>query len=184
VAAAAEQKLSMMTSAVSSHHSFRRMPAPTPTTWNSMFGAFALIELLLFLKHFATTVYAIDPDEFLAEDERILPKMTRPNNIGRRQRTAAGVVYHVPIHVVVFTSALVIQNFSNASGQGENETLALTCFIVFYGFMRFLTTILELRALDEYRKFAFVLSQLTIFATAALVIKSSFDVDTSKIFPR
>lgn len=147
-----------------------------------MFQVYAITSLILLVKYFVTIMYASNPDDHPEEDAQFID-MKAPPDIKRRVRTAVNDMENIPMHFVVFWAAFIVQNYSNASGKGQNETVALTCLIMIYTGFRGLYTLCYVFALQPWRSIAFMLSQMAVFATAIILVVSSFQVDMSIIFP-
>jgi uncharacterized MAPEG superfamily protein len=159
------------------------MGAPTVTEWNQMFQVYSITSLVLLVKYFVTMMYAINPDDHPDEDEKIMGVKEVPSDIKRRKRTAANDTENIPLHFAIFWAAFVVQNFCNASGNGQNETMALTCLIMIYTGFRGLFTLCYIFALQPWRTLSFISSQMTVFATAIILVVSAFQVDFAKIYP-
>ena len=151
-----------------------------------MFQVYTLASFILLTKYFATIMYAANPDNHLQEDEITFGGNKRPpdENVKRRTRTAANDMENIPMHLAIFWSAFIVQNFCNASGNGQNETIALTCLIMIYTGLRLFYTVCYVFALQPWRTISFALSQMAIFAAAIVMVVSAFEVDASVIYPR
>ncbi len=159
-----------------------RMGAPSAEQWNQMFQAYAICTLAMHIKYFVTIMYASNPDDHPEEDAKMLAGKTAPADIKRRNRTAANDIENVPYHFVVFWAAFIVQGWSNASGNGEKETVALTCLIVIYVVFRFAYTFCYIYALQPWRTVFFMMSQFTVFTTSCILVASAFQVDSAKIY--
>jgi hypothetical protein len=160
------------------------MGTPTSEQWNQLFQVFAITNLVLFVKYYVSVIYASGSDHLSFEDDvKIVPDIFTNVSVKRRQISATDDVENIPIHLFVFLAAFVVQNFCNASGHGEQETLALTCLLIIYCACRALFTVLYLFALQPYSNAVFMISQLTMFATICVLIAASFQVEVRKVFP-
>jgi uncharacterized MAPEG superfamily protein len=157
------------------------MGAPTSAQWNQMVQVYAICTIVMHLKYFATIMYAANPDDHPEEDAKMLAGKLVPSDIKRRQRTVANDIENVPYHFVIFWASFIVQGWSNASGNGERETVALTCLIVIYVACRCGFTLCYVYALQPWRTVLFVLSQMTVFTTSCVLVASAFQVDTAKI---
>ncbi len=127
-------------------------------------------------------MFAANPDDHPAEDAKMLEGQVTPTDIKRRQRTAANDMENVPLHFVIFWAAFIVQCWCNASGNGDKETLALTCLIVIYVGLRVGYTLCYIFALQPWRTIVFILSQMTVVTTSCILVASAFQVDTAKIY--
>jgi hypothetical protein len=160
------------------------MGTPTSEQWNQLFQVYAITNLVLFIKYYVSVIYASVSDHPSFEDDiKIVPDVFAQVSIKRRQISATDDVENIPIHLFVFLAAFIVQNFCNASGHGESETLALTSLLIIYCACRSLFTVLYLFALQPYSNVVFLISQITIFATLCLLVVASFQVEVRKVFP-
>ena len=158
------------------------MGTPTSEQWNQLFQVFAITNLILFIKYHVSIIYASDCGHPSFEDDiKIVPDVF--GGAKRRRLSAIDDVENIPIHLFVFLAAFIVQNFCNASGHGEQETLALTCLLIIYCAFRVLFTVLYLFALQPFSNVAFMISQITIFVTICVLIAASFQVEVRKVFP-
>jgi hypothetical protein len=160
------------------------MGTPSAEEWNQLFQVFAITNLILFIKFYVSVIYASVSDHIIFEDDiKIIPDVFSEVGVKRRQISATDDVQHIPMHLCVFLAAFVVQNLCNASGHGQQETLALTCLLIIYCAFRALFTVLYLFALQPYSNAAFALSQMTIFGTLCVLVVASFQVEVRKVFP-
>ena len=159
---------------------FRKMGAPSFDRWNQFIQVYAISNFILHLKYFITISYAANLDEHPPEDKAYFPG-TAPENIKRRARTAGNDIENIPLHLCILWAAFIVQNISNMSGSGDQETIALTCLVVIYTALRIVYTAFYIFAIQPWRTVVFILSQLTMTATSCIMIASAFQVDTSKI---
>ena len=118
----------------------------------------------------------------------IILKKTRESLVKRKPPLiSSGAREHdienIPFHFAIFWAAFIVQNLSNMSGNGDQETTALTCLVVIYAGIRTLYSLCYVFALQPWRTVFFILSQLTVATTSCVLIASAFQVDTSKILP-
>ncbi len=158
------------------------MGAPTSAQWDQMFQVYAICTLAMHIKYFVTIMYAANPDDHPEEDAKMLAGRATPPDIKRRNRTAANDLENVPFHFVIFWAAFIVQSWCNASGNGDKETVALTCLIVIYVALRFAFTFCYVFALQPWRTMFFMLSQFTVFATSCVLVASAFQIDTAKVY--
>jgi uncharacterized MAPEG superfamily protein len=173
------------------------MGSPTADEWNQLFRVYAVCTLFLWVKYTVTALYALDQNNhfegkrvnrviwgpyfttvfvFLAED-KLFGDVRNPDNIKRRVRVFANDLENIPFHTAVFWAAFVVRCFANMSGSGQNETLALTAFIIMYCCFRMAHTGFYLNALSPHRSIAFVLSNFCVGGAALVMVNSAFDVD-------
>ena len=148
-----------------------------------MIQVYAITTLILHVKYFIAIMYAANPDDHPEEDKGIFGEEKAPADIKRRQRTAANDIENIPFHFAIFWAAFIVQNLSNMSGNGDQETTALTCLVVIYAGISTLYSLCYVFALQPWRTVFFILSQLTVATTSCVLIASAFQVDTSKILP-
>ena len=104
-----------------------------------------------------------------------------PANIQRRQRVLANDLENVPMHLLVFLLTFVVQNLVNMSGYGNDGTQALCVLYVAYAVFRCGFSLCYVLALQPYRTVFFLLSQITVFVTAGILLKGAWTVDVSNL---
>ena len=104
-----------------------------------------------------------------------------PANIQRRQRVLANDLENVPMHLLVFLLTFVVQNLVNMSGYGNDGTQALCVLYVAYAVFRCGFSLCYVLALQPYRTIFFLLSQITVFVTAGILLKGAWTVDVSNL---
>jgi uncharacterized MAPEG superfamily protein len=154
------------------------MSPPSYDKWNEMFKVYSICTLVLFVKYFLTTMWAID-SSLRPEEDKILPLLPVPDDIKRRQRAFLNDVENIPFHMAILWGAFIVQNYCNASGHGDNETSGLIILIIIYTAARFLHTTCYLLALQPFRSLAYMIGQGAILATCGVMISSAFKVDLS-----
>ena len=145
-----------------------------------MIQAYSICTLVLYLKYFIAMAHAANPDDHPEEDKGII-KLKMPEDIKRRQRIAGNDMENIPLHLCIFWAAFIVQTLSNMTGNGESETLGLTCLVVMYTGFRTIYSLCYVFALQPWRTIAFIFSQFAVLITACLLIASAFQVDTTKL---
>ena len=158
-------------------------PQPTKAQWNSLAIIYAVSTAWLFFKYFLSAVYAVNADNHPEEDSIIyVPPI--PSNIRRRERQFANDMENIPLHMAIFWAAFIVQNFANASGNGGRDgTIALSCLIVIYTFVRTLFTLFYCYGIQPFRTLCFVLGTCSVITTLAILIYSAVQLDMTKVFP-
>jgi uncharacterized MAPEG superfamily protein len=146
-----------------------------------MFQVYAISSLILLVKYFVTIMYATNPDDHPEEDAPYITGKAPPD-IKRRTRTAMNDLENLPMHLGIFWAAFVVQNYCNASGKGQEETVALTCLIMIYTGFRGLYTLCYVFALQPLRTLSFIASQLAVLATSIILVVAAFKVDMTAIY--
>lgn len=97
----------------------------------------------------------------------------------------ANELENVPFHVSIFILAFIVQNVANLSANWDSTsyygTLALSALYVIYAGLRVIYTICYLFALQPFRTISFVLSQLVVQTTVAILLYSAFTLTTANL---
>lgn len=157
------------------------MSPPSNDKWNEMFQVYSICTLILFVKYFIITMWAIDSTT-RPEEDKLLPMLPVPEDIKRRQRVFLNDVENIPFHMAILWGAFIIQNYCNASGHGDQQTSGLIVLIIIYTAARFLFTTFYLLALQPFRSIAYMIGQGAILVTCGVMISSAFKVDMNKIY--
>jgi len=104
-----------------------------------------------------------------------------PSNIKRREKVVHNNLENIPLNLVIFWGALVVQCFSNATGHGDLETTLLTYLILIYTICRFAYTICYLYGLQPFRTLFFVLGLSCVISAACIAIRSAWKIDMSNV---
>ena len=157
------------------------MPGASHQEWNTMVQSFAIVTTVLLVKYTVVVIAAADPENHPVEDSSsTLPPANQ--NIKRRNRSLMNDLENLPIHLLVFWLAFIIQNFVNVSGRfGKEGTIALTILYIIYGGARVLYSFAYAYALQPFRSFAWALGVLTVYTTAAVLIYSAFQFDATSL---
>mmetsp|Transcript_11216 Transcript_11216/g.16890 ORF Transcript_11216/g.16890 Transcript_11216/m.16890 type:complete len:127 (-) Transcript_11216:2059-2439(-) len=107
----------------------------------------------------------------------IKPDTPVPDDIKRRSRVLANDLENIPIHLSVFILAFVVQNLVNMTGQGFYGTWALSVLYPVYAGLRTIFTICYLQAIQPFRTVVFILANVTVFTTCAILLYSAFIID-------
>jgi uncharacterized MAPEG superfamily protein len=155
------------------------MGAPSAEEWKRFFRVYAICTLAIFTKYFVSLLMGANPTHHPDEDKIIGVdnKAEIDDAVKRRVRVAGNDMENIPMHLVMFWAAFVVQNFANANDTGDRATTALTVLIVLYCALRYIFTACYLFGLQPFRTIAFVLSQLTVFCTLIIMVNSAFQVD-------
>ena len=156
---------------------------PSKYEWNSLVIIYAISTAILYMKYSWSLVYAANIDKHLPEDAMM--KFPPPaSNIQRRERQFVNDHENIPFHLPIFWAAFIVQNYSNATGNGGRDgTIALSCLILIYTLARTLYTIFYNFALQPWRTVCFVISNLAVGTTTAILIYSAVLLDMTKVFP-
>ena len=151
------------------------MSPPSGEKWDQLFHVYTICTLILFMKYFFSTLWAINNDNHPEEDKIFQPAPV-PADIKRRERVFMNDVENIPFHMAILWGAFIVQNYCNYAGHGNHETSALIILMIVYTIARFLFTICYLFALQPFRTICFLISQFTIAATCIVMIISGFQI--------
>jgi len=162
------------------------MPAPNASEWNALFQTYSICTLVLVIKVFVSNMIAADKvKEHLAEDKIIaIPGLVNaPEDRRRRhQGVCSNDQENIPLHLVVFWAAFLVQQYTNAGGNGKYETVALTVLIAAYTGLRLFHSLSYYYALQPWRTLSFLLSTMSAWGAVSLLVAAAFQVDTNKLF--
>ena len=117
---------------------------------------------------------------YFTEDKDMLGDKANPGDMLRRNRVFANDIENIPLHTAILWGAFIVQCFSNMSGHGEVETKMLTVLICLYSFFRLTHTLCYANSIQPYRSISFMMANFVVMFTCAVLVKSSFNVDTDK----
>lgn len=148
-----------------------------------MFKMYTVCTLLIFLKYTFSSLYSINwgtrpQEDFDAFGVEIIPV---PSNLKRRERVTHNNVENVPINLVIFWGALVVQCFANATGHGDLETTLLTYLILIYTICRFAHTVCFLFGLQPFRTLFYCLGMLSVASVACIAVRSAWKIDMTNV---
>ncbi len=145
---------------------------------NQMFQVYSICTLVIFFKFIFSQIFGSNFNNHPEEDKK-LGELKVPEDIKRRERNFANDMENIIFDFVIFWAAFLVQCFTILSGNGKEETLAITCLIVIYSGMRVLYTLFYLCALQPYRSIVWVMGRLAVMTTACVLISSAFKVDSA-----
>jgi len=156
---------------------------PSSDEWNTMVIAYAASTLALFVKYMMSLIYASNTGHHPSEDKDYqLPPP--PEDIVRRERQFSNDLENIPMHLIVFWAAFIIQILVNASGNGgRNGTLALTVLVITYAASRCLFTICYVFSAQPWRTICWVISTLSVITAACFLMYSAVELDITAVFP-
>ena len=164
------------------------MPAPTAFQWNALIRAYAICTLALLLKYFASVMLAADQEKAHLPEEGVVNNLIgNPKNFSEATRKRyKGVTNNdiecIPLHLVIFWAAYVLQTQANAQGNGSLETVALTCLVVIYTATRTLHSVCYYCGLQPWRTVSFLIATMSAWGAGALLVAAAFNIDTSKLY--
>ena len=161
------------------------MTAPSFDRWNQLLIVYSICYLLLYLKYVVVLLMSADAANHPKEDEKFASKLKllEGDEGIRLKRMLANDLENLPLQGVIFWSALLLQIFANASGNGDRETTALTVLIIVYTTSRLLHTICYYFALQPFRSISFMLAVFCTIAAAILAVNNASQIDFGNIFP-
>ena len=157
--------------------------SPSAHEWNIFVISYAASTVAIFLKYTFSLVYASNTGNHPEEDKQFsLPPP--PEDIRRRERQFSNDMENIPLQLLLFWAAFIVQNFANASGDGGRYgTLALTSLILIYTFSRIMFTACYLFGWQPWRTIFFVMASICLFITGIFLIYSAVLLDMGKVFP-
>ena len=163
------------------------MGPPSTAEWNALVQVYAISTILLVLKYTFSQIAGADREKaYLPEDQMLggSELMINPpyETFDRRRRIFANDMENIPFHTAIFWAAFILQNFSNASGNGAVETVALASLFAIYTFGRSLHTISYMLALQPWRSLSFIVALLSLLGAAALMVAAAFQTSMDKVF--
>jgi uncharacterized MAPEG superfamily protein len=162
------------------------MPRPSGDDWNSLILAYCACTLVLAIKYSVSQFLGFDPKNHPAEDEKLVadkPQLDSGVQL-RRARQAANDTENIPMNLVIFWAAFVIQSQLNSAGSlndGQAGTRALTVLIVIYTFSRLAFTYCYLCAVQPFRSIFFLIGLLATLASAGVLMYSGSQLNMNKI---
>lgn len=163
------------------------MGPPSTAEWNALVQVYAVSTLILVLKYTFSQVASADREKnYLPEDQMMGQSelMINPphETFDRRRRIFANDMENIPFHTTVFWAAFLVQNLSNASGNGAVETVALASLFAIYTFGRTMHTISYLFALQPWRSLSFMVALLSLLGAVGLLVSAAFQTSMDKVF--
>ena len=150
---------------------------PNSKEWNNFVRSFATCFAALYFKYWLCLVLSVDPENHPDEDQGLLAPPPL-EDAHRKKRMFANDMENIPIHMAIFAMAFMVQYVLNTQpNKGQNGTRALNNLIIIYTVCRYLYTIFYFFKLQPCRTIAFLLAQLTIFATLIVMIISACEYD-------
>lgn len=163
------------------------MGPPSTAEWNALVQVYAISTIVLVLKYTFSQIAGADREKnYLPEDQMLggSELMINPphETFDRRRRIFANDMENIPFHTAIFWAAFLLQNFSNASGNGAVETVALASLFAIYTFGRSLHTISYMFALQPWRSLSFIVALLALLGASALMVAAAFQTSMDKVF--
>ena len=157
------------------------MTAVHTNQWNQLIQQYTIITVVLLFKSTIVVSCAANSANHPPEDASFnLPPP--PQEIKRRDRSMMNDIENLPIHLLVFWLALIVQCFVNMVGQyGTQGTIGLTVLFTIYGAARFFYSIFYGFGLQPFRSISYIIALICVYITAALLLYSAFIFDASKL---
>ena len=154
---------------------------PQAHHWEGLNKAYALCTTFLLLKCFVSVMLAGDLEKTDVPEDKCI-KIGDPKNHADRPRyknVASNDLENIPLHLVVFWGAFIMQTASNMQGRGSDETIALGVFMVIYTTMRFFHSICYYTGLQPWRTVFFLVSMCCVIGAGSLLVSAAWNIDTS-----
>ena len=156
---------------------------PSNTEWELMFKMYTVCTLFMLLKYTFSVMYAVNWENRPQEDKDAFGAeiIAVPTNVKRREKLVQNNLENIPMNLMIFWSALVVQCFSNATGHGDLETTLLTYLILIYTICRFVYSICYIYGLQPFRTLFFTLGLASVISVACIAVRSAWKIDMSNI---
>lgn len=141
---------------------------------NQMFQAYSICTFILVTLYGITQKIAMNWNNHPIEDTEKFGDKIIPQNIKRRERAFLNNLENIPIDLIVFWVAFLVEVFNLISGSTGNECLALIILIAIYTTARVLFTLFYYLALQPYRTIVFFLGKFSMTGAACVLISSAF----------
>lgn len=160
------------------------MTRPTADQFNSLIRAYAICTLILFAKWFIALISSAEQANHPAEDEKTIGGVAEPEPqiLARRKRVFANDIENIPLNMIVFWAAFVLQFIYYQLDGGKEGTIGLTVLICVYTSARCLFHICYLYALQPYRTICFVIGNVTTAVAASFLVAAAFKIDMNDIY--
>jgi len=169
------------------------MGAPSTSTFDAFVKVYAVATLILALKFYFMQFFSADFDAHPKEDKPAASAEGTPlvpaektaeekEWMQRKQRSFANDMENIPLSLVIFWAAFLLQCYSNASGNGSIETTALASLFVIYVFARVFFTICYLCALQPFRSLSFATGIFATIGALILLVIAAFNTNTADVY--
>lgn len=128
-------------------------------------------------------MFSADGANHPKEDEKFGVPLLEGDEGNRKKRMLANDMENLPLQSVIFWGALLLQIFSNASGNGEYETHALIVLVIVYTVARVFYSVFYYFGLQPFRTISFFVAVLSTMVTGILMIIAAAQIDFGQIFP-
>ncbi len=149
-----------------------------------MFKCYSICTLILWAKYLTCQLIGANFQNHPQEDTEKFPESMQkvPEDIKRRERTFLNDVENIPLDLLVFWAAFLVQVFAFISGSTGSESLALIILFSLYCFCRVTFTICYYRAWQPYRSIVFWIGKLSAACAACVLIASSFRINGNSLY--
>lgn len=149
---------------------------PNYTQINQMFQCYSICTLIIWTKYvisqFIGTNYEHHPKE---DTEHFLETMQKvQEDVKRKERTFLNDLENLPIDLLIFWAAFIVEVFAFMSGSKSDEALALMILFSIYCFSRIAFTFCYYFAWQPYRTIMFFIAKLATACAACVLISSAF----------
>ena len=168
------------------------MGSPTKSQFKDLVLSYACCTLYLACLFSFTKMSAINEEKRPSEDTSVLQpakamldKLT-PEDKLRRERVLGNNMENIPLALIVFWAAFVLQYSLNYQDVDTNNktTVGLTALIVMYTVLRTVHNVSYMYAIQPLRSIAFLLGEFTFLATCAMLVylATQFDFDNFPLY--
>ena len=147
---------------------------------NHLTQTYGVCTTAILLKYIITIFWSANTNDHPPEDTVSLGPLPPPpasDELKRRQRALANDMENLPLHLIVFWAAFLLQILSAGVDGSEYSVKALQSFFIIYTVSRILYTICYAFALQPWRTVFFALALTSVSSAGILLIYSAFKCD-------
>ncbi len=160
------------------------MGAPTADQFNSLIRAYAICTLVLFGKWFVALMSSAEQANHPEEDEKTIGRVAEPDaaTLARRKRVFSNDIENIPINMIVFWAAFLLQFILYELNDGKEGTIGLTVLVCVYTGARCLFHICYLYALQPYRTICYIIGNVSTVVASCFLVAAAFKIDMNDIY--